>query len=1056
MRSTKNVLISLFAVFFIVASSIIVSAADIWKGDSTLNWYDASATTLVIDSADDLAAFADAVKSGKSFKGKTVELACDIVWAQGDYTKWDENNSPDKKWTPIGISTRAFNGTFDGKGHTVSGLYYSKAGSNVGFFGATSGAVVKDLHIENSYFRADMVIGSIIGYASGGVTVSGCSSNAYIVSTNATPQNHHVGGIIGNADCGSSPVLIERCAFYGDITSDNGCNVAGIVGQITGSPSTITGCLARGTYTGYNRVAGIFGRGYKDLTVSDCYSFCNIYVWGSENVGGIAGGYRNGGTLTILDCYYDGNFYDSTSSVLGGMKALPTRLGCTEFNTSGPLATFATNSTYYTDSKNDNSYSQQGNQSGIPNFIQNSGDLAQFLMKTKNFKRNVYGEVYISSVSRVHDCNEYYGEWQDDLIGGQKRTCTCGNCQNTEKRDESIKIEGAAVCCDDMTGIRILSDIKKNSFFRRFFHDGQYKSGSDFAFGTVIAPSDLLEGELTVDTKGSASVISDKIFAEDLNSLKFTSEFTLTRDLITAYHTELAVRSFVKYTSDSETVYVYSDTHSFSASDIIDAAYQDTSLSVDQRSKFALPAALSAIKDGFYEEDADNVLIIEDASDTTFAELAKALELGGYTKHSNYEYAGNHFGVYYNDDYVVNFYYTPKSVGKYTEPDQEWYAYGNATTEDMNAIQNQFGVKIEDTYNVMRVIVEERDRVELPALQSENVYTALPGMKTTIAQPFPNDNYSHYGMGYVIQLIDGSYIIIDGGENENDPREPSADTDADVLYKYLVANKPANHDKPVIAAWILTHRHNDHVEVLQGFIPKYKNSVVLEQVIFNFYAGVNAVPTETREVNNFAWQYVTSHMPNTKYVIAHTGYKFYIRNSVVTILCSIDDLAPNDLTKVFINNESIVFDIVIDGEQRLMFTGEVFIPGSRALVNMYGDHLKSDVIQLSHHGHYGATRELYTYIWPMSEDYSDENRFVLWPIGNEEQRKNRMSLAENSYIITCLKGDVGSTYMNKIHSMCDLIFKSGAVKDSSGKESAEKVVLSGAIGNWEVIELNKK
>lgn len=1116
MRKLKPAFCAVCVVVMIILTVAVFGLSaktDVWDGSESANWYDASAETLTVNSAADLRAFALAVNGGKDFSGKTVELACDIVWNEGSSRFWGDT-PPERGWTPVGTSSNPFTGTFDGKGHVVSGIYYystRSASSNIGFFGYTNGATIKDLHIKNSYINAYKTIGSIVGYAKGSLSVSGCSSDAHLLSNYETPSNHDIGGIVGCAAGGTGcAVTVYNCAFYGDITSDNGCDVGGIAGRATGAPLVIHGCYASGTYTGYNRVAGILARAYSSIEIYDCFTSCDLYVFGTPNLGGILGGFReNSKTAYIHECYYEGNFNKTYSITFGSMMPVPTRLGCNETDTDGKtlFGTFDTSSNYYTNSNNDNSYVAEGNQAGLPAGVQKLGGLDEFLAATGSFAVDPFGKVQPTFFSGEHDHTDYRGKWIDDPEGdGQICGCTYPGCTHTEKRAQSFEVVGASVRINAPEGIRFCTEVDKNAFYKLYCGDGNYNySDAGLRFGTLIAYSDALKGELTVDSGDCLNCKAGTIFSEDGEKLSFVASLRGFSGTIENYNRTFTVRSYMTYTEGSETVYVYSTPVECKYIDVASSVYdlEDTTTAV--KDKLNLRIALGVINNHFYDESQDRVVILENATPALFDRFASALEEEGYTKHTNYEYSDNLFGVYYNDDFVVSFYYTPKTIANYVEPDEEWYAHGSVAsriTEDMAKIQSEFGVTVDDAYNIMRVIVEKRSCVDLPATEEENVYTRLDGMQNSVTQLFPNDNYRHYGMGYVIQLADGSFIIIDGGENVDDARNDSPNTDSDNLYDFLMSAKPASHEKPVIAAWFLTHRHNDHIDLINGFLPEYKDKVTIEQIVFNFSSGAAGVPAVRADISRYAetklLKYVSS---DTKIITSHTGYKFYIRNAEVQVMCSLDDIYPFDLVYGFVNNESPALSITIDGEQRMMFLGEVFVPGSRALVNMYGEDLASDVIQLSHHGHYGATEELYKLVWPASQDYSDSKRFVLWPIGNEEQRRNRLGLAENLWILKRIAEDVGvkwqgawdkyidsvkrSTtyssdgarfkeigtyltsasrlgYMNgnalwsKIHSMCDMIFATGRVTDRVGQTETSFVPDSGVLGTWETIPLYTK
>ena len=77
---------------------------------------------LSISSAKELLAFSEKVNGGEDFSGKTVELTADI-----------DLGGEGSEWTPIGSSSSAFAGIFDGNNHVISGIYIS-SGSNAGLF----------------------------------------------------------------------------------------------------------------------------------------------------------------------------------------------------------------------------------------------------------------------------------------------------------------------------------------------------------------------------------------------------------------------------------------------------------------------------------------------------------------------------------------------------------------------------------------------------------------------------------------------------------------------------------------------------------------------------------------------------------------------------------------------------------------------------------------------------------------------------------------------------------------------------------------------------------
>jgi len=109
-------------------------------------------------------------------------------------------------WQPIGTLLNAFNGIFDGQGHTISGLYINdKTQQNVGLFGVTSAdAVIKNLGVTDSYIAGKENVGAICGNNEGVIV------NCYTTAT--VEGEKSVSGIAGKADgkIANSYYLAER------------------------------------------------------------------------------------------------------------------------------------------------------------------------------------------------------------------------------------------------------------------------------------------------------------------------------------------------------------------------------------------------------------------------------------------------------------------------------------------------------------------------------------------------------------------------------------------------------------------------------------------------------------------------------------------------------------------------------------------------------------------------------------------------------------------------------------------------------------------------------
>ena len=215
-------------------------------------------------------------------------------------------NSSFREWTPIGeygtYGEKAYTGTFDGRGHTISGLYYNGSGYYVGLFGRvdSDGRVQKvnvaDSYISNSYRYGN--VGGVCGINNGG-TITNCSFDGTVTGS---VTGTYVGGVCGINNGGT----ITNCYNTGSVT---GTYTGGVCGESNG---TITNCCNTGTVKGSLDTGGVCGNNVG--TITNC---CNTGdVTGTSVVGGVCG-YNSGDTIS---CYNTGSVTGSeTSTFVGGV-----------------------------------------------------------------------------------------------------------------------------------------------------------------------------------------------------------------------------------------------------------------------------------------------------------------------------------------------------------------------------------------------------------------------------------------------------------------------------------------------------------------------------------------------------------------------------------------------------------------------------------------------------------------------------------------------------------------------------------------------------------------
>ena len=248
-----------------------------------------------ISTADGLKWFRDKVNNAKA---KEETKICAVLTADIDL-----NNEP---WTPIGIGedTRTedlpYSSTFDGNGHTISGLNVNYGDKNGGLFCYVKSATIKNLTVAGSvtYSSGDgIAYGGIVGCADSS-TIENCTNRCTVTG------NWDAGGIVGR----SVDSDIIGCANFGNISSPfRSGGICGIVtGQVDayGIDATIRDCYNVGMVSG-QYAGGITGQsdsGNIDILIANCYNVGSLH--GNDATGEIIGDLSNPRCTTIDNCYY--------------------------------------------------------------------------------------------------------------------------------------------------------------------------------------------------------------------------------------------------------------------------------------------------------------------------------------------------------------------------------------------------------------------------------------------------------------------------------------------------------------------------------------------------------------------------------------------------------------------------------------------------------------------------------------------------------------------------------------------------------------------------------
>ncbi len=245
------------------------------------------------------------------------------------------------------------------------------------------------------------------------------------------------------------------------------------------------------------------------------------------------------------------------------------------------------------------------------------------------------------------------------------------------------------------------------------------------------------------------------------------------------------------------------------------------------------------------------------------------------------------------------------------------------------------------------------------------------------------------GMCLMVQCPDKSFFVVDSGHyfqvNDNDR-----------IHKFMRERTPKGQ-KIVINGWFITHTHTDHISKLMDFIRYNCDDVIIEGFYINQLAPDYEITDWGREEQFFNenFRQMLAELKDIPKYKLHSGQRVYIRNLILDVMYTHEDAYPEKI-KDF-NDSSTVLMLSAEGTK-------IFIPGdasdiaNRVILNRFEDELKCDIVQISHHGHFGLSTEVYEYldadvaVFPVTRIKFDEE----YP--RYEANRRAIELADEYYI----------------------------------------------------------
>lgn len=365
-----------------------------------------------------------------------------------------------------------------------------------------------------------------------------------------------------------------------------------------------------------------------------------------------------------------------------------------------------------------------------------------------------------------------------------------------------------------------------------------------------------------------------------------------------------------------------------------------------------------------------------------FIAYCEKLETAGYTivtKNDNPGNTGSYFRTYKNTDteHVIYVSFNAfKFEDVYADADRKNDHVLKATVTNKTVYYPMY-----DYNPCLRIVSAPLSKAYIPtddiANDNYNRETDKITESSVTAMRYYEDSV---GMGYIVQLEDGSFFIIDGGNKHNN--------DVIILYNTLVELYKKSHngqepsvENPIhIKAWLITHSHSDHFNTANDFLLRYgklAKIITMDYLIGNFPEVYSVYSIQSGILTMGKGDQIPkmqSYVPGGfEYIKVHTGQVLYLANLKIEIIMTTEDHAPFRINVA--NDTNTITKLTIRSDNKdttWMVLGDACLYQSRWLCAMWGgdtyntstglydnSYLTSDMVQLAHHGNIGCEIALY-------------------------------------------------------------------------------------------------
>ena len=923
---------------------------------------------------------------------------------------------------------KQFGGIFEGQGHTISGLYLSlNAGNAASLFGQVIGsAEVKDLAVLRSYFANGGSVTSTEGKPLAGIftnvpsgttaKISGCyvDIDLYEKSTSTKNAQARLGGLVGYC---AGTLTIEDTIYAGSMSFNkavNGTyrldNAGGFIGRVNGtseSPANVTvknSVFAGNIWSPYQRAAGFIGRseGYANVTMANCLTLGRFM--GSDNIATMIASVLVQGSsvvqnVTLNDCYFrasDSARIAYPAGTHNGNCSLKINVNGVEKYTLGMTSTATTGYCDETAKISAANFTGLKAKTTLNNTAigGNTGTLADVFVPTLGivFPKNLYKN--FASIA-----NKGLAVYDDAAIGDLLYTVNF-NGDNVFKPGNIVLSSKMTYEALDNNTLRVYGNtyVEGNIGAMWGGNIGAYMATADAYYtmtyqvwvdSTDIDPEngDIHGGtDSWISVGGVRHTTTEK---ENVYGLRLMPW----RDMVQFNNRTGAIGqakpvpndALLEVTTDAEGRSFYTIRVTYDGPNGIATGY-------------ALLKGCSGTEASHWIKLTDAAYTTGDDAELMFTIATGNTKVDSIIKNVKY-YKGDIVGYNYYPKFAEGTVLTDVGNGNYQASHtgvaaadvnafinkltaEGWARYSNKVVEAGNTI---FATLVKDGYMVhVTYFGDLNGRLHLTYGPAS---TLLPQVTAAAANDTVTPSVSIIErtdnvLCMVVQLADGTFVVIDGGRgdsNENKTQEelylkPGATAatisrdykkDIETLLSFMQSKTTG---KPQVI-WMITHGHTDHVGLADMMMEENTDDFDLLSVVYNFPSyeniGLNPEKDKVDAMYGYLNGFITAankYFPNASHHVYHTGQVWQLPGVEIEFLFTHEDMLPGTMPSG--NHTSSIWRFNFSSGESLMITGDNEQECNQQVTAVFGSYLKSDMLQVIHHGTDGATLNFYKAVDP--------------------------------------------------------------------------------------------